>query len=201
MKNKIKTIFYVFGAIAFICAYVYFMLIEPIIQLNNKKDLHTVKLGSAYDILVLEHSINGLIPIGKDYYYVGIEKDTQNAYIIRASKKWLTDNFNSDYSSKEAAGFEITALSLKIGEYEVRDELIKRMSQAEGITCPLGLDYCLEYSYRSIYIKRLVLFGISILLIIAGILIHKNKETIDNKISIVYFVFILAFIAYMITVL
>ena len=48
MKNKIKTIFYVFGAIAFICAYVYFMLIEPIIQLNNKKDLHTVKLGSAF---------------------------------------------------------------------------------------------------------------------------------------------------------
>lgn len=201
MKDKVKNIFYIIGGILLVCAFVYFMLVEPIISLNNKKDIHTINVDGAFEILELEHSINGLIPIGKDYYYIGAEKGTQNAYIIRAPKKWLEKNFDTDYKSKDSNGFNFTSLAVRISDYEVRDELVNRTSQFEGVNFPIGTEYCLEYSYKAIAIKKLALFGYAVLLAIAGIFLAKNKESVKGDASKVYFVLFIVFLVLMITTL
>ena len=194
MRENAKKFFYVIGAILLVVAFVYFMLIEPIMNLTNKKDLHTINTDSAFEILEIEHSINGLIPIGKDYYYVAVAKGTQDAYIIRAPKKWFTNYFNADYSSKDANGFNFTALSERISDYEVRDELVNRVSQVQGLNYPIGTDYCLEFSYKTIAIKKLALFLYAIVLAIAGIFISKNKESINDNASKILFVAFFVFL-------
>ena len=63
-------------------------------DLTNKKDVHIVTIHEAYAVLELEHWINGLIPIGTDYYCFGIDDDASNAYLIKSSKKWLKEIFD-----------------------------------------------------------------------------------------------------------
>lgn len=54
------------------------LLVSAVLDLTNKKDIHTVRIEAVCKVLELEHSINGLIPIGTDHYYIGIEEDTMD---------------------------------------------------------------------------------------------------------------------------
>lgn len=201
MREIVKKIFYVVIGVLLIGAYTYVFLVEPVINLNNKKDLKTVNLDSGYDILTVEHSINGLIPIGKEYFYVGIVKDSNDAYLIRASKKWLDNNFKTNYQAKNDDGFSFTALPVRISDFKVTDELNSRLQQVEGFNYPLGYDYCLEYSYKSIAIRKLLLFAFSIVLVIVGILLAKKKENLNGKFGAVFVVAIMIFLVLIITTL
>lgn len=201
MREIVKKIFYVVIGVLLIGAYTYVFLVEPIINLNNKNDLKTVNLNSGYDILTVEHSINGLIPIGKEYFYVGIVKDSNDAYLIRASKKWLDNNFKTNYQAKNDDGFSFTALPVRISDFKVTDELNSRLQQVEGFNYPLGYEYCLEYSYKSIAIRKLLLFAFSIVLVIVGILLAKKKENLNGKFGAVFVVAIMIFLVLIITTL
>ena len=44
--------------------------VVSIADLVNTKDRYTVNLGECYELMEIEHSINGLIPVGKDQYYI-----------------------------------------------------------------------------------------------------------------------------------
>ena len=199
MRENVKKIFYVVIGLLLICAYIYVFLVEPVIDLTNKKDLKTVNIESAYNILTVEHSINGLIPIGKEYFYVGIVKDSNDAYLIRASKKWLDKNFKTNYQAINDDGFSFTALPERISDFDITDELNSRLQQVGGYNYPLGYEYCLEYSYQSIAVKKLILFVFSIILVIVGIILAKKNENANSKFGAAFIVAILVFLALMIT--
>ena len=74
MKKKIGNVFLILLGIVMLL----YLLITAVLDLTNKEDLHTVHVDGAFAILELEHSINGLIPIGTDHYYIGIEEDTMD---------------------------------------------------------------------------------------------------------------------------
>lgn len=149
--------------------------VSAVMDLMNKKDLHTIRLDGAFEVLELEHSINGLIPIGTDYYYIGVKEESGDAYIIKASKKWLKNNFGSDYMAIDPEGVEITALAKKVSDYKTSDELNSRASQVDGIQYPLGTEYCLDVAYKVTAVLKLVIFTLSVILIVTGIYIVKNK--------------------------
>lgn len=153
----------------------YFFLISPILDLTNKKDLHTINLAGAFEILEVEHAINGLIPVGKDYYYIGIENETYDAYIIKASKKWLENNFDADYMAKDADGLRITALADKVHDSSISWELQSRAKSIEGLNYPLGIEYCLNMEYKTGAILKLIVVGLFVILIIAEIPAVKHK--------------------------
>lgn len=60
MKEKLGNAFLTLIAIGLLL----YLLISAVLDLTNKKDLQTVKLDEAFSLLEIEHSINGLIPIG-----------------------------------------------------------------------------------------------------------------------------------------
>ncbi|MBE5923408.1 MAG: hypothetical protein E7271_02935 [Lachnospiraceae bacterium] len=194
MKEIGKKILYVFGGIVLIAALIYVLLVQPILALNNKKDLHTVNIDQAGEILTIEHSINGLIPIGKDYYYVGVEKDSENAYIIRAPKKWLNENFGSDFKSLNANGLEFTALAVRVEDFDVRDELANRASQIVGMEYPIGVDYCLEISYKQLATKKLILFALGLIVAVMGIILAIKKERVGTIFSGIFIVMFMVFL-------
>ncbi len=194
MKRKFSKIF--IGAL--ITLFVGYLLVTGISDLTNKKDLHTLNLDYAIEILEVENSINGIIPYGTDYYYLAAEIGTNNAYIIHAPKNWLDKNFDKNNMSKNPDGVHITALSKRVSDYDISKELNSRVMKIDGITYPLGTEYCLELSYKTDAIMKLVLLAISVVLAIAGLVVYKSGKEINKKLSIVY---VIAIVVVMILIL
>lgn len=163
-----------------ILLFVVIMLIDffiiPILTLTNKKDLHTINLTGAVEILEVEHAINGLIPVSKDYYYIGIEEESNDAYIIKASRKWLENNFDSDSMAKDAGGIRITALAGKVHGHDVSEELQSRAEEIEELNYPLGTEYCLNMEYKAAAILKLIVVGLWVILFITCRVAGKNKS-------------------------
>lgn len=175
MKNKFAIIFLIILGL-----YVLIHLsVTSIMDLTNTTDVHTVTLDGAFEVLELEHSINGLIPIGTDYYYLGINEDTYDAYLIKSSKKWLKTNFGSDYTALNPNGVQATGLAKEISDFELSRELETRLSQVEGVNYPLGQMYCLHLQYEFDAIFSLIVVVLAIFVIITGIYIFKIKNSVE----------------------
>lgn len=155
-----------------------YLLFSSIIDLTNRSDIHTVTIDSAFEVLQLEHSINGLIPIGTDYYYIGIEEDTYNAYLIKGSEKWLSNNFDSDYKALNTDGVQVTGLAKEIHDYRTEKEIETRLSELEGINYPLGMSYCLDLGYKFFALFKFIDAVLFIAVIIAGVYIYKFKNNV-----------------------
>ena len=170
-KNKLVNI-----ALILLCAGILiYLLVSSITDLTNTEDLHTTTLDGAFQILQLEHSINGLIPTGSDYYYVGIVEDTYDVYLIKSSKGWLKKNFADDYTALNSNGVQITGLAKEVSDSQVSRELETRLSQLEDVNYPLGQLCCLELDYKFNAILKLINFVLLIGLIITGVFIFKTK--------------------------
>ncbi|MDE6775101.1 MAG: hypothetical protein K2J37_02160 [Ruminococcus sp.] len=170
--KKILRILFILVFIGFIFAELF---IFPVIDLTNKDDRKTLNIIYASEILEVEHSINYLIPFGKDYYYVGIDEN-DDAYLIHAPKKWAEKNFSEDSENI----LEITALSKEISDYEIERELYSRVNQIEELTFPLGSSQCLELTYVRDSIMKIATGLFALILTLIGILnskrIHKLSQ-------------------------
>lgn len=176
MKNKIGNILSILtGIVMFV-----YLVQSSITDLTNKEDLHTVTIDAAAEVLQLEHSINGIIPIGTDYYYVGINEESYDAYLIMGPKKWLNKNFDSDNLALDPNGVQITGLSKKVSDNKVARELETRLSQLEGLNYPLGELYCVNMQYQFISIIKLIAAALLLFLAITGAYIVPNKDNIKQ---------------------
>lgn len=174
MKKKIGNIFLILLA----CGILLYFLISAVMDLTNKKDLYTVQIAGAFELLEVEHSINGLIPTGKDYYYVGIDKETSDAYIIKASKKWFGKNFGSNHITLDANGMMLTALRKKASDYQVSLELASRVSRFEALKFPLENGHYLDLGYKKKAAQRIIVFILSICLAISGFYFYKKSANV-----------------------
>ncbi|MDE5884529.1 MAG: hypothetical protein K2H29_05555 [Oscillospiraceae bacterium] len=168
-----------------------YLAVTAVQDLTNKKDLHTVHLVFGTEFLELEHSINGLIPIGTDYYYLGIDED-YNAYTIRAGKNWKEENFsNFDPDAEEYTTVEITGLVKEISDYDVSKEIQSTAAELEEMEFPLGVTQCLELTYiKDAWMKLLA--GILLLIVsIVGYAAHKLEIQVPKIASVIYGVVLL----------
>ncbi len=196
MKEKAgKIILPVFFAVV-----VLYLAITGILDLINTKDVHTVTINAGMPLLSVEHSINGLIPTGMDYYYLGVNEETSEAYIIHASKGWLKDNFTDDYMTKTGAAMTVTGLAKRVMDFNTETELGNRVSQLQTASFPLGI-MSLELNYKSAAILRLVLALAAIILLIAGIYFVKNKGNVNKYFGIGYVLIVLLWALLLLTVL
>lgn len=187
MKEKLKNVLLALFGVGILL----FLSITAIADLTNKDDLHTVTLCAAYDVLEVEHSINGLIPIGTDYYYLGFD-DAYNAYLIKGSKKWLDKNFDSEYVAKESGGLQVKGLAKNISDYKTQDELKKRLSQLEGVQYPLGMSTCMNLNYKTTAILKLAECLLLIVMFLFGWHILKQKDSVAPALIKVWLVSIFA---------
>ncbi|MBR6580796.1 MAG: hypothetical protein IKK66_05805 [Ruminococcus sp.] len=177
-----------------------YLIATAIFDMTNKEDLHTVNIDMATEVLEVEHSISGLIPMGTDHYYIGINEDTAEAYIIKAPKKWLDDNFGVDKMARKAGGLDITALAKSITDSETRNAISSNVSQVDGLTYPVGTNY-LDTGYKSKIVTKLILFAGMLFLAISGFVIMKKGRESARVLSIIFGVLFLAWcIAFLILI-
>ncbi len=177
-----------------------YLIITAILDMTNKEDLHTVNIDMATEVLEVEHSISGLIPMGTDHYYIGINEDTAEAYIIKAPKKWLKENFGVDKMARKAGGLDITALAKSITDSETRNAISSNVSQVDGLTYPVGTNY-LDTGYKSKIVTKLILFAGMLFLAISGFVIMKKGRESSRVLSIIFGVLFFAWcIAFLILI-
>ena len=163
----------------FVCIFIFMHIsLSAIKDLTNTRDLYTVTLDSAFQIIHLEHTIQGLIPTGTSYYYVGIVEDTQDAYLIKSSKRWFKRNFTSDYTALNPTGVHITGLVKEVSPDKLSDELVTRLSQLKGVNYPLSQVYYLDLEYKSVAVFKLIFLVLLVILIIIGVYILKHINSV-----------------------
>ncbi len=160
-----------------------------IFDMTNKENMRTVNIDKATEILEVDHALNNKL-INKltfikrtHHYYIGLNEDTDEAYIIKAPEKWFKENFTSDYKSINTNGLEITALAKPLSGYGAQ-ELISYLSQTEGPAYPIGIAAYLDIEYKKIIIIKFILFAVMLLLFISVILIFKYPEKIRIPLQI-----------------
>ena len=171
MKKFLKILF----ALIFIVFLFSELLVMPIIDITNKNDRKILNIIYAKEILEVEHSVNYIIPFGKDYYYIGIDED-YNAYLIHAPKKWAENNFTDDSETM----LEITALQKRISDYDISKELSQIASQQEELTFPLGYSECLELTYIKDAVIKIVSGILTLILAVVGIANYKKKSELPR---------------------
>lgn len=172
MKNKyLKGFLMILLAVVFIC----YFFVMSIADLTNKDDVHETKIDAAGQLLVVENSINGIIPTGKDYYYIGINEDSGEVYTIHAGKNWLKKNFDSEGFAK-GNGVSVKGLAKSAEDYEVRHELVNHTNELEGLSFALQAGDVLEINYVQDSIVRLIAGTLLIALIILCFAATRRKE-------------------------
>lgn len=152
MKQKLGNIFLILLGIGLVL----YLSISGVSDLANKKDMKTLNIKYAAPFLDIQHSINGLIPIGTDHYYVAYDEVTDGFYIIKGAKSWMKKNFNSDYEALNPDGLTITSLAKRVSDFDVRREIEYRASELEGANYPIGVEMCIMLDYKVKAILKIV---------------------------------------------
>lgn len=187
MKKKLQTVVLTF----FVIVVIAFLAITGINDLTNKDDLYTVRIDAGAEILAVEHSINGLIPIGTDHYYWAINEETMESYVILASKNWGNDTFDEDGYTINSKGTEITGLAKKITDHDILNEITDVLDQVdEGIelTYPAGRTSSLDLNYKKNAYMRLVSAALILILSIIGVVYRNKVDEINPKLTKIYLV-------------
>ncbi len=187
MKKKLQTVVLTI----FVIVVIAFLAITGINDLTNKDDLYTVRIDAGAEILAVEHSINGLIPIGTDHYYWAINEETMESYVILASKNWGNDTFDEDGYTINSKGTEITGLAKKITDHDILSEITDVLDQVdEGIelTYPAGRTSSLDLNYKKNAYMRLVSAALILILSIVGVVYRNKVDEINPKLTKIYLV-------------
>lgn len=187
MKKKLQMVVLTI----FVIVVIAFLAITGINDLTNKDDLYTVRIDAGAEILAVEHSINGLIPIGTDHYYWAINEETMESYVILASKNWGNDTFDEDGYTINSKGTEITGLAKKITDHDILSEITDVLDQVdEGIelTYPAGRTSSLDLNYKKNAYMRLVSAALILILSIVGVVYRNKVDEINPKLTKIYLV-------------
>lgn len=187
MKKKLQTVVLTI----FVIVVIAFLAITGINDLTNKDDLYTVRIDAGAEILAVEHSINGLIPIGTDHYYWAINEETMESYVILASQNWGNDTFDEDGYTINSKGTEITGLAKKITDHDILSEITDVLDQVdEGIelTYPAGRTSSLDLNYKKNAYMRLVSAALILILSIVGVVYRNKVDEINPKLTKIYLV-------------
>ncbi|MCR5282278.1 MAG: hypothetical protein K6E18_02830 [Lachnospiraceae bacterium] len=174
MKDKAKSIFLWILLVAFVC----YLVGTGVYDLLNKKDLVTIQVDRAVEILEVEQSVNGLIPMGKDHYYLAGNSATGETIILRAAKSWYQKNFSEDGDLRSGDTLTVTSLAKRC-DFDVARELENRVMQVEGISMVLSPDYCLALSFRFFAIAKIL---IVVLGIVGALMVYKIAKS-DHEVG------------------
>ena len=190
-----------FLAVFLVVIFVGYMLFSGIGDLINKKDVYTVNINECVEALSIEHSITGLIPVGTDHYYLGVDDETGQGCFIKASKSWYSKNFDANGAAIEPGGLNITSLAKKPDSFEVEKELVSRAEQIASVEFSVPPSYSLDLAYKFNAICKLVMLVLAILLVLGFLWMSRTDKEIKGWIKKGYFVVCIIFLVLLLRVL
>mgnify|MGYP004511981299 CR=1 FL=1 len=183
MKEKLKNILLILIGIGVLA----YLSVTAVIDLTDSENIHTVTLTEAYSVLDIEHSINGIIPIGTDHYYLGYNSNTSEAYLIKVSKSWYDKNFDADGTALSSDGITVKGIAKAVSDFDTKQELDSRLSQLD-LVYPYGMLNCLDLDYVLRSVLKLIDCVLLIAVVISGIYVlstGKNSKPVLFKVWLI----------------
>ena len=171
--------------VIFVVCVVGAMAVMGLMDLFNKKDLREVKLDHASPCLTLEHRISGIIPAGKEHYYLGYDSTNSEYYVIRAGKHWYKNNFGAKGAPKNGDTITVKGLAKYIDEYKVRQGVQQQLYLTQGYSHALGADEALVINYKG----RAIIMLVGALLFLACGILGIVMKIIKNASKIITILF------------
>lgn len=175
MKKKFAVGFLILIALLLVAE----MFYNSVWVLCNRNAVENITVDMAVEIAEVKHSLN-LIPVGKDYFYLGYNETTDDYYLIKASKNWGTEHFDEDAFARDEAGYQMKATVRKVWSSNVSSGIRSRL-RIGGLTeqdlYPKGTDYCLNAQYKRLAVLKLIEFISLLVLCCTGFsILHNNAE-------------------------
>lgn len=119
----------------------------------EKGKLCEVEVDYATRVYTIEHTVNGLIPTGKEYYYLAGTEDSEIPLLIKQKSSWYDRNFDEDgvaYSTVTVVG------EVKRFDSDSGSELRTVKSKLAELGVEISTDKYISGNYKTPYILRLV---------------------------------------------
>lgn len=168
--------------------------------LADQKGIKTITINEACLIGEVKHTVN-FIPVGKDYYYLGVNDQTGEAYVILASKHWCEDNFDEECNSLDPDGYQLNCRVKKISDSKTRNNITNYLNTNYGnigVTYPEGTERCLNETYRRFALLKLVELISLVLTVILGISVSRNAGTPTTFVKVLLAVSACVFVCLMV---
>ena len=190
--------------IIFLLAAVAYLLVTGIKDLTDQGGMYEADIDMAANGMIIEHSINGLIPTGKEYYYIGLDSEKGNIYLLRAGKHWFDDNFSEATFTANAGSLKVTG-RLKRVDYEVSKELSSRLSDFDSseYSFVTGSSQCYNLIYKPDAVKKIICAVLIILTAVIFILAAAKADgsNVFSKFGVVGVGLLLISLGFMINVM
>ena len=207
MNKRIKTIFCI---LIFVLGMI--VIFKDIGDLFNKKAVKEVNVGAAYEILTVTHTLYGLIPIGKDHYYLALsDRDGQlYGYVVRGSEKWYRKNFRDNFLTVSEDGVQIKGIAKELKTKYTRSihtKVQEFKDTFEGTDVSIQMSLQPDQFLDAGYIWRATLKLITLFMIIvdvaAGVVVvrlfNRRESLVFKAYAIVVCLTVFLFIATIIT--
>lgn len=92
--------------------------------------------------LEYSHKLEGIIPLGTDHYYIGMNSNTGEIYIIRANPSWINKYFDG-VNSGDSNGYTFSAVDCKLSGSDLKDTLesdVQELISAAPLFAKRGLE-------------------------------------------------------------
>lgn len=197
--------------IAFLCACIYTVSgcigastsIEELLHNQTEPNFATGKVyATSSCVSSMRHSVNGIIPLGTEYYYIIFLPGEDVCMTVKAPEDWEMDNFPSYYKSDglmlnyNSDGVSVTGQVRKLN-YKVRDNIADALNyhiNANGRSFKMT-DYYLDITASQAAWKGLIGFGLLLVSIIGFIMIAKKPANNDKSKSILGIIVGISFFA------
>lgn len=201
MKQKIG---YVFLLLLFSVAagWIAFSSINLLTNSSRHKEVTIDMIGGH---LEYSHKLEGIIPLGTDHYYIGMNSNTGELYILRAKPSWIEKNFFGGESANPN-GYTFTAVDCTLSGRDLKDSLegeVQDVISSAPLFAKRGLDK-FHYLYPGAAtpaILGLILVISAVIFLILGIFFAVKRPDVatwgKTAYGILLIVWALAFALYL----
>ena len=165
MKEKLRNGLLILVAVLIVG----YLCVAGVLELTSQNNRVTVDMLIAEPAMDVEHSAVGIIPIGKEHYFLGyvLNGESLDTYVVRAGNNWAEKTFTDD----GAETVTVTALKKRL-DYEVEQEFASVLSEEKGLSLPFGVSYYLDVNYQFSAVMK---FVAGVLFLVTAILAVLRK--------------------------
>ncbi|MCR5720699.1 MAG: hypothetical protein K6F84_09035 [Lachnospiraceae bacterium] len=207
MNNGKKDIISIIVGVVLIVLMAVYFGITAVGDLVLKTDVKTVKADCGYLCVTNEHTIAGLIPMGKDYYYCYLDvtgESTGELGFVRGPKNWLNKNFDANGLSVNNDGYVFQGKRRRL-DYKVEDavksividsvvsNLRSSLSGSNVSVSQADQHYYIDATYESRAIAKVVALVILLILAVGGAIFKIKGIRLNNPgVAVGFFVCLMA---------
>ncbi|MCR5835527.1 MAG: hypothetical protein K6G88_03385 [Lachnospiraceae bacterium] len=189
-QNKFNIIaFFLFFAIPAVLGFSAYSDLSP------KNETVTVYIDECYEAFSINHTVGGLIPIGKDTYYLAYDNEHDGAFFIKASKKWYSDNFSESGYPSHTNRVSLTSIAKNVSSAYASIEMDSVAKELEGVNFLIDHNKTLIEGYKSLAIYKIADAIFGLLLAAFCLLSSKNDALKGSPLYLGFFILMFIYLA------